>query len=331
MVTEYQPNIEQDLTGLLTERSKVDMQTNRASAIGDPCLRRLVYMRTQGSKAKDTGIGMQGVFQTGTDLEAIVTPMLNRAGNLANPRWRISQNQTAIQDSFLKKYNISGSIDGIFEVEIDGHWQKVALPDIKTCSSHVFASLSDFDSLSRYSWMKKYPAQLYVYALGMNLEKCVLIFVNKQNIYEVKTIWFPLDYQYAESLLQKAELINKHVATNTLPEKINQPDECSRCAFAHICMPELQSTGNLELCNNEEVEELLNERAALAESKKKFDAVERQLEKYLVKGQDIICGDYIVQWQKRQKKAFTVAASEFFVKEIICTKQAEKQELVEVA
>jgi len=146
--------------------------------------------------------------------------------------------------------------------------------------------------------------------LGMEIEKAVLILVNKTNLYQIKPIWFDLDYGYAETLIHKAELVNTHVKANTLPPKINQPDECSRCPFNHICMPDLAAGEGLKLVDNAEIEELLQQRTELEPAKKEFDGVERQLKKLLVPGQDAIIGDYLVRWTEvtvnyKAKEAYT--------------------------
>jgi len=313
------PNISENAIEFLKTKSKVwPCHTNRASSLDDPCERRLVYMRTMWQKAKPVPPSLQGIFETGNELEPIIEKILATLGRSSSPQWRIVGSQSDIDANMQRTHDITGHIDGILQVmSEDGTWLNACVVDIKTCSSHVFNTIHTYDDLTKYPWTKKYRGQLFLYALGMDIDKCCIIFVNKQNLYDIKSIFFDLDYDYAEGLLQKAERVNAHVKAGTLPSKINSPEDCSRCKFAHECLPDLIATGNLELFDNTEIEELLKQRDDLQLSKKKFDAIERQLKKKLIEGQDILCGEFIVQWKKVSRSAYEVNASEYWKKEVI--------------
>jgi len=323
------PDISNDSFNYLKTKSKVwPCHTNRASQLDDPCERRLVYMRTAWQNAKPAGPYLQGIFETGKEVEPLIEKILSELGRSASPRWRIVGAQSEIDSRMQKTHQITGHIDGLMQVENeeDG-WDTACVCDIKTCSDHVFNSINGYDDLVRYPWTKKYRGQLFLYALGLEVEKCCIIFVNKQNLYNIKPIYFDLDYGYGEDLLQKAERVNAHVDAGTLPDKINSPEDCSRCAYAHMCLPDLIATGNLQLFNNEEIEELLNQRDEVQEAKKQFDAIERQLKKKLIEGQDILCGEFIVQWKEVIKKAYEVAASKYWKKTVISVNPDEAKEV----
>lgn len=327
MITEinYMPDIAADaLAALDNKRQPRGTSSNRASALDDPCERRLVYYRTISDKQGLVPTGLQGIFETGNELEPVIERILSEIGHNANPRWRIIQSQSELIDNFLRRYNITGHIDGLLQVFADGDWITVAVVDIKTCSPNVWDRLDDYESLDLYPWTRKWRGQLMIYALGKNVTKCLILAVNKQNLYEVKPIWFDLNMEYAEQLVKKAESVNKHVDAGTLPDKINIPSECARCSFAHICLPDLVSTGNLELLTNDEIAELLGRREELKESKAEYDSIERRLKGMLIEGQDIICGDFIIQWSKISRKAYSVEAGTYWKKTVTCTKPGEQ-------
>ena len=246
--------------------------------------------------------------------------IISEIGEAAEPKFRIVGTQTVVtKDNLLDKCNITGTIDGFVQVEVevgmtDGTtskrgkmWATEAVIDIKTSSPHVFAMLSDYDSLSRFPWTRKYRGQIMLYALAHNIEHCILWFVNKTNLFDHKIIEFPLDYGYAERLLQKAELVNLHVEANTFPEKLNQPDECSRCDFAHICMPDIiGQSENWDMSENQELQELLDERQLIAVAGRRFAGIERRLKDMLVKGRTKLCGGWLIEWTSHEKSGYTV-------------------------
>lgn len=305
-------------------RKPMPCRSNRASALGDPCIRKLVYMRTAWDKALPPSESLAGIFETGNRLESVIERILSEAGQSANPRWRIVGAQISIKDNLLEQYEISGHIDGILQTEESGQWDNLAVVDIKTSSPHVFASLDGIESLEKYPWTAKYIAQLSIYALGLNLEKCCLIFIDKSNLFSAKTILWDLDYGYAEELLAKAKAINKHVNEGTLPDKINRPDICGRCEFAAYCMPELAGTGNMIINDDSELADMLQRRGELEPAKKEFDAIESTLKKRLVEGQDIICGQFAIEWQQKERKAYQVPAANYWQKKITHLGNGEK-------
>ena len=293
-------------------------QVNHASAIGHPCLRKLVYMRTAWDKASPISESLAGVFQTGNELEPVIERILSKAGQVAKPRWRVVGSQTVLKSSVLEENQISGHIDGIIQTDDGNDWADYGVADIKTSSPNVFMSLDGFDSLSRYPWTNNYIAQLSIYALGMNQKRCVLVFVNKANLFQVKLIEWDLDMTFAEELLAKARKINDYIRVEEVPERINRQDICGRCEYAAHCMPDLEATGNMEVLADDEVAEMLNRRSELEPSKKEFDALERTLKNRLVKGQDVICGEHMIIWKQVQKhmKASEARDIEYWQKKI---------------
>src|SRR5437867_568445 len=64
-----------------------------------------------------------------------------------------------------------------------------------------------------------------------------------------------LDYDYAESLLRRAERINAHVEAGTLPERIPFNEEvCPRCPFYALCLPDFEGKDPIAFLEDETVE-----------------------------------------------------------------------------
>jgi len=282
---------------LAPKKKQYPCHVNRISQLDDPCLRRLYYRRTAWDKTPETNDGLQGIFETGNVLEPLIERIVSELGEVAEPQFRIVGTQTPTKDSLMDKFQISGSIDGFWQTKENGQWQTKGVVDIKTANPHIFDGLSNYESLSKYPWTRKYRGQLMLYALAHNLDKCVLLFVNKTNLFQMKTIEFDLDYDYAESLLQKAKAVNEAIESGNAPDKLNDPDECPRCDFCAICCPEYEIGGNLEISTDEELEGILLRLKELAPQQIEIKGLEKRRDQLLVKGKDLVVGKFMILWQ----------------------------------
>lgn len=271
---------------------------NRISELGHDCLRYLYYRRAAWEKSALPGDYLQGVFETGKILEDIVVRIYNEeVGPVTEPKSRIVGTQTQVKrDRLLEQYQISGTADGFLQVCIDDSWKTISVLDIKTCSQNTYPNFTDLESLDRYAWSRKYKGQLTLYALGSNMEHCSILFVNKGNIYQQKIVDFPLNLAYAEELLEKAEQINKCIKNNTPPEKINRPDLCEDCWFNAVCLPELTIGKDIKVCQDPAVKELIEKIVTLKQYKSEYESANRELNRMLIKGQELVVGPWVIKW-----------------------------------
>jgi len=281
---------------LRRDRSNYPVYVNRISQLDDPCCRRLYYERTAWDKKSPPDDGLLGTFATGNALEPVIERIVSTLGEASKPQFRIIASQSATTDDLLHMYQISGRIDGLWQTKENGDWQTEGVVDIKTCHPNIFNQLTDYASLSKYPWTQKYRGQLMLYSFAYNLEHCILLFVNKANLYQIKAIPFDLDYGYLETLLQKAETVNKAVDAQEPPAKLNDPDTCPRCPFLSLCCPDFTSKGNLKIEDNEELEAVLYRLNELEPAHAEYKELEKQRDAILVKGRDIVCGPFMVTW-----------------------------------
>ena len=292
-----------DVTGslskMLTERKKLfPSHVNRISALDDPCLRKLYYMRHDWDKARPVDDGLQGIFETGNVLEPVIERIVSEVGMAGDPPWRIVGAQTPTNDALLKSFQVSGTIDGFLQVEIDDKWITLGVVDIKTMSPNIFRVVQTYADLGRYPWTRRYRGQVMLYALAHNLGWGYLLLVNKQNLFDMRLISFPVDMDYCEGLLQKAKTINEAIEADTPPEGVNDPDVCPGCQFYPFCMPDLTTGGNLIISDSDELEAILDRIDELAPSVKDSKALEKERDSMLVKGQAVACGKYLVTWKE---------------------------------
>jgi len=257
---------------------------NRASSLGDPCSRRLVYERTHWEQKLLHNVHTQMIFDEGNHQETIVLQDLMAAGH------QIFDQQHQFQEKDLK---IVGHID----LRIKPPGQDEVFPcEIKSMSPHIFDRIScieDFYNPS-YPWLFKYPAQLLLYMLAYGSERGVFILKNKSSG-ALKEIWMDLDWDLGTELYQKADLINRHVDAGTLPERVSEWEICERCPFRHICLPDADFGSGLSFDDSPHLIELIDLKRELQGASREYDAVCRELSHQLEgRGDFIAGGKYLV-------------------------------------
>lgn len=292
-------DIQSGLSSVLKAKKKqYPCHVNRISQLDDPCLRRLYYMRTAWDKAAPIDDRLQGIFESGNLLEPVIERIVSGVGMASTPRWRIVGSQTPTNDALLKENQISGTIDGFLQIQGDSGWETMGVVDIKTMSPNIYNTVSNYDSLCKYSWTRKYRGQIMLYCLAHNLDTCFLLLVNKSNLYDMKLIDFPLDMAYCDELLAKAKKVNEAIEWEQPPQGINDPDECQDCRWFSHCCPDITSKGNLQIVNNDELTAILDRMEELKPLEKEYAELEKERDALLVKGQDIVCGRWMVNWKK---------------------------------
>lgn len=269
------------------------VNANRASELGHECLRYLVLNRTRWQEKTLHGARLQMIFDMGRMVEDLVSQDLREAG------FTIVEQQRAFS---WAKYQITGSID--FKLSIDG---KVYPTEVKSAAPHPFAAINAVGDMVRhkYHYMRKYPAQLTLYLLMDGKDQGLFLFKNKVTG-ELKEIWMDLDYDFAETLVKKAELINLHVENETLPEPMEyNEDICSGCGFVHICMPD-RIGKEVEVSTDDELLELVKRYVTLKPSAKEYDEVNERITKLVQGREKILVGDYFIEGKWIPKKTYDI-------------------------
>ena len=272
--------------------------------IGDKCLRKLYYMRADWDKAEPYSDRLRGIFATGNELEPKLLAIFNdKIGPLCDPPSRIVGTQVSTKDKLLAEYKIGGTIDGYLEILVDNMWTAIAVADIKTCASHLFTGYSNLASLRDHTWSQRYIAQLMMYSFAHNLEYCAILFVNKSNIYtDWKLVWFAVDFEYVESLLQKAKVINEAVDKGRPPAGVNRPDLCNSCNFLSHCMPELSiGTKTKNITDKDLLTDMLRWQQ-LKSGHAEYTKLDKKWKAAIVKGQSAVCGPFFLTWTKAHRK-----------------------------
>jgi len=289
------------------------VHTNRASKLGHPCLRYLVYERTRWMDKKVPSADLILRFEIGEEYEKQAIRDLQEAGFVV-----IEQQK----DFFWKEYNITGHIDGKILVGT-----KAYPIEIKSMSPAVFSKINTLDDMKKAKWayLRQYPAQMILYLLLDEKEQGVMLLKDKSSG-AYKEIWVQLDYDFGEELIKKAEQINNHVANNTLPDRINDDSICANCEYEHICVPEIRRE-ELNIIDDTEMAELLQKYWELKPIAKEFEEIDKLISEKVKELDKAVVGDFLITGTWRETTRYKVPKdiqAQYAVKERYWVKKISK-------
>lgn len=272
--------------------------TNRASTAGHPCVRYLVACRLCPDKKTLHGLELQRIFDEGNLHEEALLSEIKKAG------FKIREQQRAYE---WKNLQLTGRIDA--KVAFDG--SEVYFPlEIKSCSPNIFPSIKEMkpeDMIkSKYSWVRKYPAQILLYCMMEGQEEGLIIFKNKTTGEKCQKVFKVNDnLEYLESVLKKLEAVNDLVKKDELPPVV-QIDDCKRCEFAKtLCFPDQDYGPGFSIMSDEEVEAKLVRREDLQAAAKEFEEIDKEIKEQF-RGKSAIVGDWKIESRTYETTSYDI-------------------------
>lgn len=270
----------------------------RASNLGHPCERYLYLLIRSWEEQKPHDVGLQNIFDLGNTLEEHTINNIKEAGfEVVTPTvrsWKVDVK--------------GGIITGREDIRIKDENGELIPVEIKGLSPFEFDKLNTIEDFfkSKKAYVRGYPAQLFVYMLKFGKEVGFFALTNKLTG-ETKFIEVPLDYDYGEQMLSKAERVYKALAENTPPDACDDVSVCENCSLAHICGECRRVPADIDL--DEELDELINRKQELAAAKKEYDKVDAEIKAKVGEREKVITGEYLIERKSFVKKAFTVPES----------------------
>lgn len=266
------PDIVGSVDRVMADKIKVyPCHSNRASAIGDDCERRLVYERTSWRLKQKHDVGLEYIFMVGNLLEKPVLDMLHGAG------YQAIRQQEPFEYKSGGELLCTGHIDAILVGE-DGR-QFVA--EIKSMNPHIWDSVNTAEDMKKYPWTRKYAWQLHLYMFGLEIPQAVWILVNKSTG-RIKQINATLDMEICEAALRRCESVNAHVKAGTLPDQLvptpENADICTKCPFFALCAPAV-NYGELKLIVDDVLVSDIDEMQYLEEPARRYGKIKDALKK----------------------------------------------------
>ncbi len=306
-------NVEEKVLNHFESKKRVfPCRSNRASSMGHECARYLTYCRTRWEDKRLPEPGLLYIFNYGNTIEDMAIKRLQAAG------FKISNQQRDFED---KQTGITGHID-CFLANGDG---KEYPCEIKSMSPYIWDTIDSVEDMykSDKKWVRGYPGQLQLYLLLSEKEEGLFYLVNKLTS-QGKDIWMKLNYGYAESLLKKAEEINRNVIANTVPNRIPyNPEMCRGCDFEHICLPPAENNEELLIEAEPVIEEALNRRAEVEVMSKEYSKLDKKIKDYIkTRASDKInIGDWFIEKKttvsmSKPKEATEITRTTIFIKKL---------------
>jgi CRISPR/Cas system-associated exonuclease Cas4 (RecB family) len=278
--------------------------STRSSSIGVECERHLFYEQTAWELKTLPPVELQCIFDLGNHVEPYVIREIEAMGVQVYQRGK---------DYADRRYNITGHIDA--KLVIPG-FEKPLPAEIKGLNPYTAGKIETLDDIRNHpqQWVRKYFAQLQIYLFLDNSELGVFVLMDKSTG-QFRFIECPLDYEFAEALLKKAERVKTAVAANEAPPRM-QSAECARCPFVHVCTPDIEFGKGVELFDNPEIEGMLRRREELAAAKSEYEALDKAIKSALPHREELLVGDFALIGSEVSKKGFEVKPSKYWKWEI---------------
>lgn len=283
-----------DMVAALRESTKKKIRiypahTNRASSIGFPCLRHLVYNRTHWADVEPHSPELQDIFSDGHMHEKQLIIDLLEAGV------EIYDQQNSMGDEkILKEAKITAHLDFMLKES-----PTLAVPvDAKSMGEYAFNTVNSVEDMSNSpkAYMQAYPAQLQIYCLARNAPYGYFLCKNKNNA-KKKQLKMELDLGYAEELIQKGHEINRHVDGGTLPPRIKYDhNTCEFCKHKTTCNPSVPENYSLYFMERPEFLKMVRRWEKLEMDGKEWAKLDREV-KEILKGTEkvkIVLGEYLL-------------------------------------
>jgi len=278
--------IEERLSDFIEKRRQVTpCHTNRASELGEECLRYLYYCRTEWDKRQPPSRRLEAIYLEGMEQELAVIRLLLGLG------FRIEEQGKSLS---IPDYQITGTIDGFI-----ANGEMRAGIEIKSLERYIFESVNsveDFKNPKR-PWLRRYLAQATLYMAMTHQSSWLFILKNRSRL-ELKLLEYDFDLDFYNILIEKAKMINEAVARREPPPALPYlPGICEPCPFNHICEAgngEVKDD-NFEKIDAPDIREMIKEYFMLKEAHEKFEIVKEDIRAQFSGRNAIIGEDYKIK------------------------------------
>lgn len=290
------PNLQElDIVGkikdkLLRERQSYAPRCNYASSAGHPCVRKLVYSRLNWQEKLLPEVHSLLRMSDGNVLEGSTIELIRKAG------FDVVEQQRPLEWANLQ---LSGKIEG--QIKING---KLVLFEVKTMKHQTWKSINSADDLKNSTkwWIKGYYDQFQLYLLLLGQEFGILFLKSVEG--DLKQIIVAIDYEYAEGIAKKLEVVNRCVESKNLPDRIVDRTVCGMCDFRHVCLPNEESDA-INIVEDAELSDLLEQREGLKASAKEYEHLDDQIKSFFKErpvGAYLIAGKFQVKLTESARK-----------------------------
>lgn len=277
-------------------------RSTRAGSIGNPCERYIYYERTVPADQRVAhDVGKQELFDLGNAIEPWVTREIEDAG------FTIVGRQKDWYDEDLE----IGAKGDLRVQRRDGSWPRPVVTEIKGIAPYAADSIATYQDIRDHSspWVRRYYDQEQIYLRFDKSEVGLFALANKLTGH-VNFVDCPRDPQRIFDLEQKAARVRDAIRAKEPPARAVS-DECNRCPFLAVCMPDRPAGAGIVLFDQAEAMALIERRLELAEAKSEFESIDRKLKNMLPEAEEVLVGDFVVKGKWKDRGAYKVEATKY--------------------
>lgn len=286
---------------LMRERDIHPRWSNWAGDLGFECDTYQCLARLHPELKPLPDIGLMKIFRASSMTEKPNLQFLSDAGIKIVEQGRPYQ--------WVEK-KISGRIDSKIGIEVEGKEFIVPL-EHKAVSPYVFRDIIKHKAegiplqKSKRAWLRKYPGQIMTYELMDGAEFGSFFYYDKAG--GDYLFWIvSLDLEYAETLVQRAERVNKFVDEGVIPPA-ERKEICERCDFEKTaCFTGKEGGEGYEMIFDQaDLDAKLARWDEIREIAKEFEEIDDDI-KSAFKGKTVITADFKIESKPYEYTKFNV-------------------------
>jgi len=276
----------------------------------EECDRKLVLQMTHGDRVLPFPTETKARFRRGKDRERNLKSDLGLIGRNSVPPFEVvGQEEAFILRDHKNRIAISGKVD----LSLDfGRGKPKIKCEIKDYHTNITDRLTSFDDVLAGKWTHKAARQLLCYLFGSGEPMGILIFT-RPGLPKLIPVYLEDHLDLVEDFLQKAERALDHKEAGTLPDYIQDMQECKRCSFYGIaCDPPIKSGEGTRIFTDPEIEQKLLRYCEIEETGKEYEGLDKWVKSEFRGVENGLAGSILIQgkWQKFTKYILTPDANE---------------------
>lgn len=280
----------------------------RASMIGRPCARYLVFARNPETWVLKKPIDAGGAFEMarGREAEHRIIELAQEAFEGVFHKWIYNKRQDD-QDPRLdcrdEVLDINGKVDALAElIETGLPW----VFEAKHVSSFVFEKINSAEDIkgAEEHWLLGWYGAVQAYMYNKSIENACWLLYAKQRVgseFPWKPIPIKLDYEWFQGPIDRIQLAEKHRRAGTLPDPIIYTKKgCGMCEFLGPCGNDprrLPSNPNLPI----DLEERLDREFELKPAAVEYEKVKEKNRANLKGVEQAVIGRYFATGEERER------------------------------
>jgi hypothetical protein len=262
-----------------------------------PCDRRMVYDLI-GAPRLPLPADVQARMRRGSDRERDLLIDMARVGRFAEPQFDVIGQQEHFQLRDRKgRVAISGKVDARLTVE-----GARAPLEVKTWSPFVVDRIETFEDVFESPWTRTGGFQLLAYLFGA-AEPFGFLLLDRAGLPKLIPVELDPHLDRMEDFLARAERALDHRDAGTMPNFLDDSDECKRCDYyGHTCNPPL-SADVTQVLTDPELEAAIARREELKRAGKEYLDLDAQIKKQLRGIEHAVIGPFVIEgkWGKQTR------------------------------